>query len=251
MSSKKPQATLYRMVMHKHTCPYGLKAKHLLKRKGFGITEKLLNSREQVDTFKAQHNIKTTPQVFINGERIGGYDALKAYLEGGELEEASKKTSYKPVIVLFGLSFLTAIAVSLNAFNQALNSQTLQWFIAFSMINLALLKLQDIERFSTVFLNYDLLAKRWVPYAYIYPFAEAVAGILMAAGIFHIISAPLALVIGTIGAASVFKAVYLEKRTLKCACVGGNNNVPLGFISLLENILMVAMALWMAWAFIL
>ena len=50
---------------------------------------------------------------------------------------------------------------------------------------------------------------------------------------------------GTIGAASVFKAVYLDKRELKCACVGGNSNVPLGFVSLTENVMMVAMAIWM------
>ena len=56
---------------------------------------------------------------------------------------------------------------------------------------------------------------------------------------------PVALFIGTIGAASVFKAVYIDKRELKCACVGGDSNVPLGFLSLTENVMMVAMAIWM------
>ncbi|MDZ4761407.1 MAG: hypothetical protein SGJ21_10075, partial [Alphaproteobacteria bacterium] len=59
------------------------------------------------------------------------------------------------------------------------------------------------------------------------------------------ISAPLALFIGGIGAVSVFKAVYLDKRELKCACVGGASNVPLGFLSLTENLMMIAMAVWM------
>ena len=53
---------------------------------------------------------------------------------------------------------------------------------------------------------------------------------------------------GPSGAASVFKAVYIDKRELKCACVGGSSNVPLGFISLTENLMMVAMAVWMALA---
>jgi hypothetical protein len=48
-----------------------------------------------------------------------------------------------------------------------------------------------------------------------------------------------------IGAVSVIKAVYVDKRELKCACVGGDSNVPLGFLSLTENVMMVAMALWM------
>ena len=96
-----------------------------------------------------------------------------------------------------------------------------------------------------MFLNYDLLAKRWVPYATIYPFAEGLAGILMISGALNWISIPVALFIGIIGAVSVFKAVYIDKRELKCACVGGDSNVPLGFISLTENLMMIAMALWM------
>ena len=113
------------------------------------------------------------------------------------------------------------------------------------MVVLALLKLQNVDAFATMFLNYDLLAKRWVPYSYIYPFAEAAAGVLMVAGALIWLSVPIALFIGTIGAASVVKAVYIEKRELKCACVGGSSNVPLGFVSLVEILMMIAMAVWM------
>jgi hypothetical protein len=63
--------------------------------------------------------------------------------------------------------------------------------------------------------------------------------------VLKIVSIPVALFIGTVGAVSVFKAVYIDKRELKCACVGGDTNVPLGFVSLTENVMMVAMAIWM------
>ena len=96
-----------------------------------------------------------------------------------------------------------------------------------------------------MFLNYDLLAQRWVRYAYIYPFAEALAGVLMISGALMWVSIPVALFIGGIGAVSVFKAVYIDKRELKCACVGGDSNVPLGFVSLTENLMMIGMAVWM------
>ena len=66
----------------------------------------------------------------------------------------------------------------------------------------------------------------------------------MVAGVGMGVSIPLALFIGTVGAVSVFKAVYVDRRELKCACVGGDSNVPLGFVSLTENLMMVAMALW-------
>ena len=76
-----------------------------------------------------------------------------------------------------------------------------------------------------MFLGYDLLAQRWVRYAYLYPFGEALAGILMIAGALLWLAIPVALLIGVIGAVSVFKAVYVDRRELKCACVGGDSNV--------------------------
>lgn len=236
------KAVLYRMVMPKHVCPYGLKAKNLLQHQGYIVEDKWLTSREQVDAFKAEHGVKTTPQTFINEERIGGYDDLRLFF--GKHVHDSSKISYRPVIVLFVVTALMAIATS-YAYRAVFTPQTLSWFISFSMVVLALSKLQDIEGFSTMFLNYDILAKRWVPYSYIYPFAEALAGILMIAGAFSWISIPIALFIGTIGAISVIKAVYIDKRDLKCACVGANSNVPLGFISLTENLMMIGMALAM------
>ena len=102
----------------------------------------------------------------------------------------------------------------------------------------------DMERFSTMFLTYDLLAQRWLTYSYIYPFVEVGAGLMMIAGILSWVSAPAVLFVALIGAVSVLKAVYIDKRNLKCACVGGDSNVPLGFISLTENLMMIGMAIW-------
>jgi hypothetical protein len=70
--------------------------------------------------------------------------------------------------------------------------------------------------------------------------------LMIAGGPLKWIAIPIAFVIGSIGAVSVSNAVYMERRELKCACVGGDSTVPLGFISLTENLMMVAMALWMA-----
>ncbi|MBA3511252.1 glutaredoxin family protein [Sphingomonas sp.] len=243
-ASKK--AVIHRMVMANHTCPYGIKAKALLKRAGYEVEDHHLTSREQTDAFKAEHGVATTPQIFIGGERVGGYDDLRRFL--GKRVADPKATSYRPVIALFSMTALLAVAASYAVTGDILTVRAAEWFIGFSMVVLALLKLQNIETFSTMFLNYDLLAKRWVPYSYIYPLAEGAAGVLMVAGALTWLSVPIALIIGTIGAVSVFKAVYIDKRELKCACVGGSSNVPLGFVSLTENLMMVGMAIWMATA---
>ena len=238
------KAVIHRMVMPSHTCPYGLKAVHLLKRSGYEVEDHHLETREQTDAFKAQYGVETTPQVFIGGKRVGGYDDLRRFL--GKKVADPKATSYRPVIALFAMTALMAMAASFAVTGSPFTIRAAEWFIAFSMVVLALLKLQNVETFSSMFLNYDLLARKWVPYSYVYPFAEGLAGVLMIAGALTWLSVPVALFIGTIGAVSVFKAVYIDRRELKCACVGGSSNVPLGFVSLTENLMMVAMALWMA-----
>lgn len=237
------KATIYRMVMPTHTCPYGIKAKDLLRRQGYQVEDRWLRTREETDAFKAEHGVKTTPQTFIGGERVGGYDDLRRFF--GKAVRDPKAVTYRPVGAVFAMTALMALAASYSVLGTPFTVRAGEWFIALSMCVLAMLKLQNIESFSSMFLNYDLLAKRWVPYSYLYPFAEGGAGVLMAAGAFTWLSVPVALVIGTIGAVSVFKAVYIDKRELKCACVGGDSNVPLGFISLTENLMMIAMALWM------
>lgn len=236
-------ARLYRMVMPDHLCPFGLKSKDLLQRNGYEVEDHHLTTREETDAFMEKEGVETTPQTYVGGERIGGYDALREWFGKSVAEEGD--TSYKPVIAIFAVSFLMALAVAWAALGTVLAVRTFEWFIAIAMTLLAVQKLQDVESFSTMFLNYDLLARRWVRYGYIYPFGEALAGVLMIAGALIWIAAPVALFIGTIGAVSVFKAVYIDKRELKCACVGGNSNVPLGFVSLTENLMMMGMALWM------
>ena len=238
-------ATVYRMVMPGHLCPYGLKTVDLLKREGFAVEDHHLETRAQTDAFKTEHDVATTPQTFIDGQRIGGYDDLREYLGKSRSQPKEGETSYQPVLAIFGVAFMLALAISWYVFETVFTVQAAEWFVSLSMALLAIQKLQDLRSFSTMFLNYDLLARRWVRYGYIYPFGEALAGILMVAHVLPIISVPVALFIGTVGAVSVFKAVYVDKRELKCACVGGNSNVPLGFVSLTENLFMIGMGLWM------
>lgn len=233
------KATVYRMVMDKHICPYGLKTLDLLKDEGYEVEDNHLSSREETDQFKETHDIQTTPQTFIDDKRIGGYDDLKKFF--GNVQEG---TTYKPIIAIFATTILMALSTAW-ALGELSIVRIIELFIAFSMCALAIQKLRDLEAFSLQFLNYDILAQKWVKYSYVYPFVEMLAGVAMISGFLTILSAPAAIVIATINGYSVFKAVYIDKRELKCACVGGNSNVPLGFISLTENIMMAGMGFWM------
>ena len=261
-SSGPKRAVLYRMVTDEHICPFGLKSKHLLKSHGYEVDDRPLRNRPEQDAFKDEHDVTTTPQTFIDGERIGGHDDLRRFLG---LKVADKdETTYRPIVAIFGTTALMALAIVWNLYPGFNPVRWAEWFLAISMVALSLQKTQDVASFSNGFLGYDLLAQRYVPYAYAYPFLEAFAGLGMMAvigqmavidpavgagvgpGLWLMIPAALSgLVIGTVGAVSVVKAVYIDKRELKCACVGGGSNVPLGFVSLTENVMMVAMGLWM------
>ena len=226
------------MATDKHICPFGLRAKDLLRRKGYRIDDRVLNDRQQVDSVKSELGVDTTPQVIVEGEQIGGFDDLKSYFGKEESE-----TSYFPVIALFSIAGLLTAGLSFQT-ETFLLSATIMQFIGLSMIMLGLLKLQNIDGFVNGFLGYDLLAQRYVPYAFVYPFVEVFAGLLMVSSLLPAVSVPVMLFIGGVGGLSVFKAVYLDKRDLKCACVGGGSNVPLGLVSFLENAVMFGAGLW-------
>ena len=77
------QATLFRMVTPDHTCPFGVRAKQMLTQAGYDVDDRILGTREEVDAYKEEQGVRTTPQIFIAGERIGGSDDLEAYLMKG------------------------------------------------------------------------------------------------------------------------------------------------------------------------
>ena len=233
-------AILYRMVMDKHICPYGIKSKDLLERNGYKVQDHHLTTRPETDAFKEKHDVKTTPQTFINDERIGGYSELQDYFG---VKKDKGRTSYVPVLSVFAVAFLMALSLVYGLTAAFPFIPLVQYFMGCSITVLALLKLRDLDAFSMQFITYDQLAMRWVRYSYIYPFAEAFVGLGILSGLLLPLVGVTAIIIGGIGAYSVFYAVYIRKRELKCACVGGDSNVPLGALSLTENIMMILMGI--------
>ncbi|MDY6784097.1 MAG: glutaredoxin [Cyanobacteriota bacterium] len=227
--SKLSDVKVYRMSMPEHECPWGLKAINLLEREGIDFEDIKLRSREEVDEFKAQHHVSTTPQIFFGDERVGGYAELaERFDENAEMEE---KNSYTPVIAVFSTAGLMTLALSLG----------MTGFMGISLSMLASLKLMDLDAFAESFQKYDLVTRQFKPYRKVYPFAELFVGLGFLSGIAPLVTGAGSLLIGSIGAISVFKAVYIDKMDLNCACVGGNSKAPLGVVSFTENAIMALM----------
>ena len=80
MATESKNAVLHRMVTPEHTCPFGVKSFDLLKRAGYQVEDHQLTTRSDVDAFMQSEGVETTPQTYIDGQRIGGYDELVAFL---------------------------------------------------------------------------------------------------------------------------------------------------------------------------
>ena len=81
MSMESKQALLHRMVTPEHTCPWGIKSLELLKRAGYQVEDHQLTTRSEVDDYMQDEGVQTTPQTYIDGQRIGGYDELVVFLD--------------------------------------------------------------------------------------------------------------------------------------------------------------------------
>ena len=73
-------ATLHRMVLPDHVCPYGVRAKEMLEQAGHTVDDQQLTSRDEVDAFMAREGVSTTPVTFIDGQRFATSEALEEFL---------------------------------------------------------------------------------------------------------------------------------------------------------------------------
>ena len=103
-------AILYRMALDTHICPWGLKARHILRANGYEVDDRLLTTRDEVDAFKADQGVMTTPQIWIDGHRIGGHDDLLRHV--GKPVRDPNALTYAPVIAIFAMAAAMGLAAS-------------------------------------------------------------------------------------------------------------------------------------------
>ena len=162
------------------------------------------------------------------------------------IEDTETKTwlqTYKPLLLVF--AFITGIAIT-TAFSSG-EFHTMRFmnnFMAGFFLTFSFFKLLDVQGFADSYSSYDLLAKKWRSYGIIYPFIELALGIAYLLAwqpqIINIIT------IAVMGFSSigVIQSV-MQKRKIKCACLGAVFNLPMSTVTIVEDVLMVAMALIM------
>lgn len=134
---------LLRMDRPDHACPWGLKALRRLQEQQIPFEDHRLTTDAEVQAFKAQHQVATTPQIFSNGKRIGGYSDLAALLQ---VKPEAGDISYTPVVAVFATARLVNIATGGDVMG---------------------------------FLKYDLLSQRLPLYARLYPGLELLVALAL------------------------------------------------------------------------
>lgn len=225
------------VLYRKPNCPSGDKAKRLLEKQGLDFHEHVFKGKDEEQAFKREHEVQTTPQIQWDGRWIGGFEALSAEL-GEEVQAEEDDTSYVPVIAVFA----TAAALSFATRDGWMG------FMGYALAILACLKLMDIESFVDGFRKYDLLTPVVPFYGKLYPFLELLIALGITGAVAPVLTGSASILVGLIGSASVIKAVYIDKRDLNCACIGGNSKAPLGAVSLSENLMMLFMGGYLLFA---
>lgn len=166
---------------------------------------------------------------------IGKYRVADPFLlakEPGRLAAWFK--TYQPLLLIIGL-----IAVASFAGDSWMMGFMAGFFIVFGAF-----KLLDVPAFANTYARYDIIAKRYKPWGYAYPFIETALGF---AFLFHfqmVAATWIALILSVIGAVGVIQSV-LSKQTIQCACLGTVFQLPMSTVTIIENVGMAAMAAWM------
>jgi len=179
--------------------------------------------------------------------KVGNYQlsaiANETPIESSHKNKESWLATYKPLLLVFGFILLATLAVEASHGHFML-FRWMPHFMAGFFLVFSFFKLLDLKGFADSYAMYDLLAKRVKAYAYIYPFIELGLGVWYLLGwqtkALHLVT----LIVMGFSTIGVVLAV-MHKQKIRCACLGTGFNLPMSTVTIIEDVLMVAMAAWM------
>ena len=154
--------------------------------------------------------------------------------------------TYYPLLLIVGFILLVTLSVQFNA--ESFNTEHwMMHFMAGFFLVFSFFKLLDVRGFASSYAMYDLLAMRVKAYGYVYPFIELGLGIAYLVAWQPLITNWLTFIVMTFSSLGVIRSV-LNKQKIRCACLGAVFNLPMSTVTIIEDLLMAGMALWMIFA---
>ena len=197
------------------------------------------------------------PQISLSGQKesvaslnnvlknIGNYvigEEVKDTATANETAPATLAT-YKPLILVFAYILWVTLAVEIVNGSFVLHRFMSNFMAGFFLV-FSFFKMLDLRGFASSYRMYDLLAKRLPAYAYIYPFIELGLGTAYLLGYSPMLINVITLFVMAFSSIGVILAV-MNKQKIRCACLGTGFNLPMTTVTIIEDLLMAAMAAWM------
>ena len=158
----------------------------------------------------------------------------------------SRLETFKPLILIF--LFITVVSLISSIEGGQINlMKWMNYFMAGFFITFSFFKFLDLRAFADSYSMYDLLAKRVRTYGFVYPFIELALGITYMTNFAPSSTYTATIVVMGFSSLGVIQSV-LDKKKIKCACLGAVFNLPMTTVTIIEDLLMVAMAVFMLWA---
>lgn len=151
--------------------------------------------------------------------------------------------TYKPILVIF--AYITAISV-ITGFSDGNFSvvNAMRVFMAGFFITFSFFKMLDLNGFADSYSMYDIVAKKFRQWAYIYAFVELALGLAYTTNFQPGIINYITLVVMSVSIIGVLQSVF-KKQKIKCACLGAVFNLPMSTLTIFEDVLMMAMSIAM------
>ena len=157
-----------------------------------------------------------------------------------EDETKSWIETYKPILLIFGyiigISLLVEYLNGAFAWMRWMNHFMAGFFLVFSFF-----KLLNLKGFSESYSMYDIVAKKWNGWGYVYVFIELALGLAFLMGFNPLLTNIVTFVVMAVSIIGVLQSVA-NKRKIKCACLGAVFNLPMSTITIIEDLLMIGMS---------
>jgi len=147
--------------------------------------------------------------------------------------------TYKPIILIF--AYITGITFLIEWQNGFNGVQWMHNFMGAFFLIFSFFKMLDLKGFAESYFSYDIIAKRWMGYGYVYAFIELALGIAFITGFNPLLTDAVTFIVMSISVIGVLQSV-LNKRKIKCACLGAVFNLPMSTVTIIEDLLMIVMS---------
>lgn len=197
----------------------------------------IIEMTSHVDTSSLQHALKDHPKYQLTEKNVSHHPDEMEPIDNGNRNWFE---TYKPILLIF--VYITAVTLLVQLFsNQPDFDSWMQHFMAGFFLVFSFFKLLDLQGFADSYSTYDIIAKKWRAWGYIYAFIELALGFAFLTGFSPLLTNGVTFVVMSVSIIGVLQSV-LNKRKIKCACLGAVFNLPMSTVTIIEDLLMIGMS---------